>query len=271
MLIQSLEDEFDAPANFSRNLPSPPIGKLKSDGAPLTEEEKKSCRSGGRKLFSLMRHSLPDMLYAARESSKWISDGAIIYHKKVVHKMIKHVIHTKNRGPNLKPTLLFNHRNAKFIIKGKMDRNYATNPETRKSVSVFEVTLNGAPVVMRSVGQKIISLSVTEAEILVLTLGMQEMIHVMRFLESMGLCAENPMCLESDNKGSIDVCNNGSINGQTKHMDVRNYFLRKLKENGVLEFRWIPGEMNSVDLFTKNLPNQEFAKHAGSYCTDEIY
>jgi len=51
-------------------------------------------------------------------------------------------------------------------MKGWADSNYATNPETRKSTSGIEVTLNRAPVMMRSVGQKIIALLVTEAELI---------------------------------------------------------------------------------------------------------
>ena len=103
---------------------------------------------------------------------------------------MKHVIHAKHRELNLKPTLLFNDMHAKFIIKVRMDSNYVTNTETRKSVSGIEVTLNGAYVVRRSAGQKIVTLSVAEAEIIAMTLGMQEMLHVMRFLECEGLCAE---------------------------------------------------------------------------------
>ena len=79
------------------------------------------------------------------------------------------------------------------------------------------------------------------------------------------------MCLESYNKGAINICNNWSVNGRTKRMDVRYYFLRELKENSVLEFCWMPGENNSTDLFIKNLPNRAFTKQAGYYCTDEIY
>jgi len=58
-----------------------------------------------------------------------------------------------------------------FIIKGRTDSNYAINSETRKNVTGIEVTLNGAPVVMRSIGQKIVALSVTEAELIARTQG----------------------------------------------------------------------------------------------------
>ena len=62
--------------------------------------------------------------------------------------------------------MIFKDRHEKFIMKGWADSNYATNPETRKSTSGIEVTLNRAPVMMRSVGQKIIALLVTEAELI---------------------------------------------------------------------------------------------------------
>ena len=124
----------------------------------------------------------------------------------------------------MEPTLLLNEGNIKFVTKGRTDIKYETNLETRKSVSGIEVSLNGTPVVMRSAGQKIVALSVKEAETIATTQGSQEMLHVMRLLESMVLHVKKPMYLESDDKGSIDVCNNWSINGRTKHMDVRYFF-----------------------------------------------
>ena len=125
------------------------------------------------------------------------------------------------------------------------------------------MTLNGAPVVMRSVRQKIVALSVTEAELTSRTQTVQETLHVMRLLESMDLLVENPMMLESYNKGAIDITNNWTANGRTKHIGNRCYFPRELKEQGVIESKWAPGVDNSADLFTKILSNLSFTKHAG--------
>ena len=77
------------------------------------------------------------------------------------------------------------------------------------------------------------------------------MLHIMRLLESIGLKVKKPMMLECDNKGAIDICNNWTVNGRTKHIDTRHYFLRELKEKGIIESRWISGNDNSTDLFTK--------------------
>ena len=130
-----------------------------------------------------------------------------------------------------------NPRTDYLTIKGREDSNHTTNPETRKSASGLEVTLNGEPVLMRSIGQKIIDLSVTEAELIALTLCAQEMIYVMRMLEHMKLKVNKPMILESDNKQALELCTSWTAGGRTKNIDTRYYFIRELKEENIMDPR----------------------------------
>ena len=51
-------------------------------------------------------------------------------------------------------------------MKRHRDSNYTTNLESRKSMSSLEVTLNRVPILIRSISQKIITLSVTEVELI---------------------------------------------------------------------------------------------------------
>ena len=91
------------------------------------------------------------------------------------------------------------------------------------------------------------------------------MLFVMHTIESLGLKVEKPMILKVDNKGAVDLINNWSVGGRTRHIEVRQYFLRNLKEDGVIETRWISGEKNTADLFTKNLGGKDYAKHASVF------
>ena len=137
-----------------------------------------------------------------------MSDGATVDHMKVMKQTMSYAIHAKERGLCLTPEMTIKDpQNDLFNTKGRSDSNYATNVETRKSVSGMEVTLNGAPVVMCSVGKKIIALSVTEAEFIAMAQVVQEMRCVMRMLESTNLKVQKPMIVENDNKGAIDLCN----------------------------------------------------------------
>jgi hypothetical protein len=58
------------------------------------------------------------------------------------------------------------------------------------------------------------------------------------------------MVLEMDNKGAVDLANNWSVGGRTVHMDVRQHYLRELKDEGLLVIKHLPGEENNADIFT---------------------
>ena len=79
------------------------------------------------------------------------------------------------------------------------------------------------------------------------------------------------MRLEVDNKGAKDLTHNWSVGGRTRHVNVREWFLRDLKEEGVVEVKWISGDNNSADLFTKNLQGPLFEKHVRTYCGEDEY
>ena len=123
---------------------------------------------------------------------------------------------------------------------------------------------------VKSLMQKIVALSVTEAEINAGVACAQEMIFAMRILLSIGLKVELPMTLEMDNKGAVDHCNNHSVGGRTKHMEVKQLYLRQLKEKGLLKVQWRGGDENDADLFTKNLPAATFHKHVKVYCGEDV-
>jgi hypothetical protein len=149
-----------------------------------------------------------------------------------------------------------------FIITGYTDLDYAKDTDTRRSVSGTAVMLEGSPVSMRSNTQKSVTLSVTEAEHAAAVSCAQDMLFVMRLMESMGLRVKKPMILKLDNKGAHDLAHNWTIGGRTRHVDVRMNFLRELKEDGLSVTDWISGESNPSDLFTKNLAGPVFENHS---------
>ena len=49
------------------------------------------------------------------------------------------------------------------------------------------------------------------------------------------------------------------------HVDVHNYFLRKLKDQGLLVIKYIPGNENNVNIFKKNVTSAIFNCHIPLY------
>ena len=65
------------------------------------------------------------------------------------------------------------------------------------------------------------------------------------------------MILEMDNKEAVDLANNWSVGGHTRHENVWNFFLHKLKDEGLLTIKHIPEEDNDADIFMKKHYNSD--------------
>ena len=78
------------------------------------------------------------------------------------------------------------------------------------------------------------------AELYAIVQCSQDMLYVMRLLQSMGLKVKLPMVLKADNKGAVDIANNWSIGGRTRHIEVKQYFICDLKAKGILVVNWTP-------------------------------
>ena len=157
------------------------------------------------------------------------------------------------------------------VIHGRSNLDYAANKDDRRSISGGRVCLEGCPVTFRSNTQKFVTLSVTEAEGAAGVMTAQDMLYVYRLLESIGLQVELPMFLEMDNKGAVDLANNWSVGGRTRHLDVRNHFLRDLKDEGLLIIRHVPGDENDADIFTKNVTGPIFQRHLPTFVGTDKY
>ena len=94
---------------------------------------------------------------------------------------------------------------------------------------------------------------------------------VMHLLVSIGFQVELPMVLEMDNKGAVDLANNWTVGGRTRHQSVRKAFLRELKEQGLLSINWILTDSNEADLYTKNLNGATFVKHCSVFTGMDEY
>jgi hypothetical protein len=134
------------------------------------------------------------------------------------------------------------------------------------------IYLNDASVVMKSRMQPDTSLSVAEAEWKAGTDAcVQDMIFMKDVIESVGLKVKLPMLLEMDNKVAVDLVNNWSVSGRTKHLLKRLSYIRGLKEQGLLIVQWVPTGEIEPDTKTKNLAGPVFEKCATSFVGHDEY
>eukprot|EP00984_Skeletonema_dohrnii_P034690 scaffold33638_cov142-Skeletonema_dohrnii-CCMP3373.AAC.8 len=254
VLVQKLEDEFDLPEGPAPRTPAREgLVLVRGDGSgELGPEEATQYRSGTAIMLFMVQWSRPECFNTIRDLSRHMSAPRQA-HMVAMYSAMKYIVATRNRGWTLSPTDVWNgDRNFPFRISGRADSDYAVNPDDRRSISGGRTFLNECPIIAKSATQKTVSLSVTEAEQNAGVSTAQDMIFVLRVMEALGLKVELPMVLEMDNKGAVDLANNWSVGGRTRHVDVKNHYLRELKEQNLLIIKHVPGDDNDSDIFTKN-------------------
>lgn len=266
VLIQKLEQEFYDGGPTPRTPAAPGTVLLKNDGSEsLVGSDATRYRSGTALAMYTMQWSRCEYMNGARDLARMMSSPTQKHWKALMH-LVRYAVGTKNRGLVLAPTRIWNgNKDFKFRIGGRSDSDYAANTDDRKSVSGGRVFLEMAPVQMRSNTQRFVTLSVTESESGAGVMVAQDMMYSYRLLTSLGLQVELPMILEMDNKGAVDLANNYSVGGRTRHVDVRFFYLRELKDEGLLVIRHVPGTDNDADIFTKNVTGDIFEKHIPLY------
>jgi hypothetical protein len=146
-----------------------------------------------------------------------------------------------------------------FEISGMADAEYyAKDTKTRQSISGNCTFLLGAVVLAKSKQQRCVTLSTTEAEMTAMKECIRDMMLIRDVLLSIELKVKLPMIISCDNKGAVDLVNNWSTSGRTRHVATKTMFLRELKEEGTLKVEWVSNTEMVSDAFIKNLGDKDF-------------
>jgi len=275
VLLKKIEDEFgdDLPNGKASTTPATAGQVLvRGDGSGVVDSlEATRYRSGVATLMYMAQWSRPEIQNAVRSLARQMQEPRIA-HVSALYRLMKYMLATPARGLVLNPDGVWDgSKNFVFVIHGRSDSDYASNTDDRRSISGCRAFLNGSPITFRSATQKTVTLSVTEAEGAAGVSTAQDMLYAYNVLHSLGLKVELPMILEMDNKGAVDLANNWSVGGRTRHVDVRNHFLRELKDRSLIVIRHISGDDNDADIFTKNTSAAVFERHIPLYVGIDEY
>ena len=213
----------------------------------------------------------PEILQSTQDLSKHMAEGTA---KTVnaLHRAMEYLVCTPERGFTLKADCTWDaSKDFLFRISGWPDTDYAKDPETCKSVTGTRVSVNGSVTQLRSNLQHHVTLSVTEYEQAGCVTCAQDIIYQKSVLELLSLKVKLPVILECDNKGAADLANNWTAGGRNCHVDVRQNWLRELKEQGILIVTWIAGSENDADTHTKDLGGPDCKTSAQVYFVHDQY
>ena len=108
--------------------------------------------------------------------------------------------------------------------------------------------------------QTSVALSSCEAEIVAASEASKEAVYLATFLEDkLGVRPrDEPVTLDCDNQGAIDVAYNPEHFNRMKHVQRRHFFVRELVEENRITVPYVRSAENIADLFTKPLAYAAF-------------
>jgi hypothetical protein len=212
-------------------------------------------RSGVASLIYLSEYTRPDLKYIVGRLAQFQMDPAKD-HMDCFKRVLRYLKATKHYGLNVDP----NKGDLRMDIY--TDANWCTDKTDRKSISGVVILLNGVPVIWKSKKQRVSALSTCEAELYAAVLGMVNAIYLNQVIEELGFKVKQRV-LWIDNEGTIATIKKQQNTERTKHIDIRNHFIRDLYADGFMEVRSIATSEQVADCMTKPLGRILFEKFRG--------
>jgi len=150
--------------------------------------------------------------------------------------------------------------NGLGVLKWYVDASYAVHPNMRGQTGGGVTLGKGFPIVS-SVKQKLNTRSSTESELVGVHEMMPSILWTRNFLNSQGYTV-NDYILYQDNKSAILLEKNGRLSSskQTKHIDVRYFFVSDRIKRGEVKPVWCKTDEMIADFMTKPLQGKSFIK-----------
>ena len=138
------------------------------------------------------------------------------------------------------------------------DADFAADPLSRKSVSGQIILGNGGALLWSSSRQVATSLSSTESELMAACEVSKSSVWFRNFLNELGY----PIVptIQIDNLSTIRLVKDDQFHKRTKHIDVRNFFIRELLESGEIAVAHVPTDKQLADILTKPLARPQFER-----------
>ena len=74
--------------------------------------------------------------------------------------------------------------------------------------------------------------------------------------------------MKVDNIGAIFLAKNRTSGERTKHIDIKYHYVREMIDKGFIELEFVKSEVNTADIFTKNLGRELYSLHSEKLITN---
>ncbi|WVZ17643.1 hypothetical protein V8G54_010625 [Vigna mungo] len=188
----------------------------------------------------------PDITFAVNHLSQFMS-APTTTHQQATTRILRYLKGTPGTGIHF-PC------NSTIQLKAFCDSDWATCPNTRRSVTGFTIYLGNTLISWRSKKQSTVSRSSSEAEYRSLASTVCEMQWLTYLLHDLHVTYTTPALIYCDNQSAIQIASNQVFHERTKHIDIDCHIVREKVAAGLIKLLPISTTMQIADILTKPLP-----------------
>ena len=146
-------------------------------------------------------------------------------------------------------------------LHGYSDAAFADSHD-RKSTSGYVFMLAGGAICHRSVKQRLVTTSTTEAEYVALTYAAKEATWLHRLLRQLSYGSDDtrPILIYGDNEPSIKLLRSEGHSERSKHVDIYYHYIKDRVQDGHLKVKHVRTTAMAADGLTKPLERVAYSR-----------
>ena len=219
--IESALSTFNMIDCNTRMIPGDPNVKLIKNHVPFPDTTAaKSTRQKYQSLIGTLQYAAsatrPDIANRTRELAAFNQNPSQV-HITAAFDVLRYLKQTKNYGLWYHP--------GEFKISAYCNADYASNLDSRKSVSAYIFCVAGAGISWSSRTQRRVAQSTTEAEYAAINHAAREAVWIRTLVSELYLLPISAIDIQTDNKGALDLALNPVYHSRTKHIDIESHWV----------------------------------------------
>jgi hypothetical protein len=197
-------------------------------------------------LLHLSNYSRPDISLAVSILSRSL-DSYTENHWMAAKRVLRYLNGTKSH------CLIYGRDvNDGIKLNGYADADWAGDETDRKSMSGWTTSIGKNVVNWNASKQGCVTLSTAEAEYVAAGGATQEIVWARGLMKELGI-DQGTVTLLEDNQSCIAMSLNPVKQTRTKHVDIKDHFIREEVKRGTLKLEYCPTKENMADILTKPL------------------
>ena len=193
----------------------------------------------------------PDIAFSVIKMSQYMANPTKEHIQKVLH-IVKYLGST--------PLLALSFTGGDSTLDCYCDSDWAGDLKSWHSTSCYSIFMGNDMVSWHSYWQPTVTLSSTEAKYMSMCDCAQQILWIKSLFCECHLTL-NHFAMFSDNKGAIHLTQNPVMEGQSKHIDIKYYFLREHVEDNSFVLDYMSTDQQLADIMMKNLTWQKFQEN----------